>query len=168
MGEHLVPYKGRDAKPVIDKALELYDQGIEIEDAAKELGVPARTIHRWLATNATEQWKEAQQGRAQADYEAARKHREVAASTLNALKEQLGEEGVNEAAERNWRLAHAREVLRAADTQLDHQKWLLERLLAKLYGPGAPQQSGNSVHISIGIRRNTDTVDAEVVSESKG
>lgn len=130
----ITPYKGREAQPIIEAALQRYEEGIEIEQSAKELGVPARTIHRWLATNATERWREAQQGRVQADHEAARKARDEASRVLNELKEQLEREGIKDPAERNWRLAHAREVLKAADTELDHQKWLLERLLRRIYG----------------------------------
>lgn len=130
----ITPYKGREAQPIIDAALQRYEEGIEIEQSAKELGVPARTIHRWLATNATERWKEAQQGRALADHEAARKARDAASHTLNDLKEQLDRENITDAAERNWRLAHAREVLKGADNELEHQKWLLERLLRRIYG----------------------------------
>lgn len=128
------PYKGRDAGQATSKALELYEQGIEVEQSAPIIGVPARTLYRWLSTNAADEWKEAQQGRALADFEKARKAREEAANTLNDLKAKLDEEGIQEPQERNWRLAHAREVLKAADTQLDHQKWLIERLIRKLYG----------------------------------
>ena len=56
---------------------------------------------------------------------------------------------MKEAAERNWRLAHAREVLRAADTELDHQKWLLERLIKRIYGQDQPANSGQAIHINI-------------------
>lgn len=131
----ITPYKGRDADTVINQALQMYEeQGIEISQAAKTLDVPARTIHRWLATNASERWREVQQARALADYEKARTARDDASKTLSDLQSTLEAESVEDAQERNWRLAHAREVLKAADTQLDHQKWLLERLLAKLYG----------------------------------
>lgn len=154
MGEPVTPYKGRAAEPVIDEALEMYDQGFEIEQAALKLNVPARTIHRWLAANAPDRWKEAQQGRAQADYEEARKRRDGARDALDRLKETLETEDVKDAAERNWRLAHAREVLRAADTALDHQKWLLERLIRKLYGQDVPSGAGSAVHININLRRD--------------
>lgn len=134
MGNAVTPYKNRDAESAISKALELYEQGVEIENAAPTIGVPARTLYRWLVTNASDQWKDAQQGRALADFEQARKKRDEAAQALDRLKEQLDTEGITEPAERNWRLTHAREVLRSADTQLDHQKWLIERLIRKLYG----------------------------------
>lgn len=129
------PYKGRDAQAVIDQALQMYEeQGMEITESAPIIGVPARTIHRWLATNASDRWKEAQQARALSDYEQARKARKEASDALNNLIEQLDKDEIDEPAERNWRLTHRREVLKAADVQLDHQKWLLERLLSRLYG----------------------------------
>lgn len=152
MADAIKPYKGRQAEPIIKRALELYDEGIEIEESAEQLGVPARTIHRWLASNSPDEWKQAQQGRAQADYEKARKRRQEAANVLESLKQTLTDEGVVEAQDKQWRLAHAREVLRAADTELDHQKWLLERLIRKLYGQDAPVGSGNAVQININLR----------------
>jgi hypothetical protein len=152
MGEPVTPYKGRDAAPIIKQALELYDQGVEIEQSAITLGVPARTIHRWLASNASDEWKQAQQGRAAADYERARKARDAASATLGDLQATLKEQSVTEPAERNWRLTHAREVLRAADVELDHQKWLLERLIRKLYGQDAPVSTASAVQININLR----------------
>jgi transposase len=134
VGEPVIAYKGRDANQVVDQALDMYERGIEITDAAKSIGVPARTIHRWLATNATERWHDAQKGRLLADYEECRKRREEARTTLQDLQSKLDEEGVTDNAERNWRLAHAREVLRFADSDLDHHKWLLERLISRIYG----------------------------------
>lgn len=139
MGQLVTPYKGREVEPIISAALKMYDEGTEIAEAAEELGVPARTIHRWLATNAQDAWKEAQQARAMADYELARKARDTAKNALFALEEDLTPDSrttmsEGEARSMNWRLAHVREVLRAADTELDHQKWLLERLLRRLYG----------------------------------
>ena len=163
MGEPITPYKGREIEPVVKAALELYETGKEIEDAAQELGVPARTIHRWLATNVPEEWKQAQQGRAQSDFDRARKRRDEARQALDSLKVTLETEDVKDAAERNWRLAHAREVLRAADTELDHQKWLLERLIRRLYGQDAPA-GGSAVQININLRRQEPPLDV-VVSE---
>lgn len=160
------PYKGRDPEAAINKALELYEQGIEIEQAAPIIGVPARTLYRWLVTNASDSWKDTQQGRALADYEEARKKREEAAKALDSLKEQLDEEKITEPQERNWRLAHAREVLRGADTQLDHQKWLIERLIRKLYG----QDRQVNVSIEVGdlgerLRRAKErVVDGSVIA----
>lgn len=151
MTGQLKPYKGRDAEAVIAQALTLYEEeGLEITEIAPKLDVPARTIHRWLATNAADRWRELQQARALADYEEARTARDTASATLGRLQAALDEEGISDGAERNWRLAHAREVLKAADTQLDHQKWLLERLLSRLYGqkPSAPTGSGISIVIN--------------------
>jgi transposase len=144
-------YKGRQADLVVAQALELYEQGQEIEQAAATLNVPARTIYRWLASIAQDKWTEAQRGRLVADYEKARKHRDSASNTLDVLQQTLETEGVKEAAERNWRLAHAREVLRAADTALDHQKWLLERLLKRIYGQETAPGSGERVSIVLNI-----------------
>jgi transposase len=159
MGEPVTPYKGREADPVIDEALEMYDQGFEIEQAALKLNVPARTIHRWLAANAPDRWKQAQQGRAQADYELVRKRRDEARTTLEQLREALKNEGVDEGSSASdWRLAHAREVLKAADTELKHQEWLLERLIRKLYGQDAPAAGGNAVQININLRRDNEKV----------
>lgn len=172
MAGPVTPYKGRDAEPIISQALQMYDEGKEIEDAAKELNVPARTIHRWLATNAVERWHEAQRGRALADYEQARKRRDIARATLDDLKQTLENEEVKESGERNWRLAHAREVLRGADTELDHQKWLLERLIRRIYGQDAPSQIAAAVQINIGIAHKASTsgaqvIDAQVIAEDR-
>src|SRR6185437_16900705 len=82
--------------------------------------------------------------------------------TLEGLKQTLREEQVNEPAERNWRLTHAREVLRAADTELDHQKWLLERLIKRIYGQDAPPQGVNAVQININLKRGADQTAPEV------
>ena len=144
-------YKGRKADEIVAQALALYDEGKEIEQAAVELDVPARTIYRWLASNAQDRWTEAQRGRLVADYEKARKHRDASANALDVLKQTLEDEGVKEAAERNWRLAHAREVLRAADTALDHQKWLLERLLKRIYGQDTPAGAGERISITLNL-----------------
>src|SRR6185503_108533 len=84
-----------------------------------------------------------------ADFESARKRRDEARLTLEGLKQTLSEEQVNEPAERNWRLTHAREVLRAADTELDHQKWLLERLIKRIYGQDQHANTGQAVVINI-------------------
>ena len=149
-------YKGRQADLIVAQALELYEQGKEIEEASVTLDVPARTIYRWLASIAQDRWTEAQRGRLVADYEKARTHRDSASHTLEVLKQTLETEEVKDAAERNWRLAHAREVLRAADTALDHQKWLLERLLKRIYGQ--EQSAGNGERVSITL--NVGVVDA--------
>jgi len=149
MSNPIAPYKGRDPEPIINAALQIYEDGKEIEDAARELAVPARTIYRWLSTNAVDRWHEAQKGRALADFESARKRRDEARLTLEGLKQTLSEEQVNEPAERNWRLTHAREVLRAADTELDHQKWLLERLIKRIYGQDQHANTGQAVVINI-------------------
>lgn len=142
------PYKGRDASAIIERVLSLYEEdGLEVTQSAPIVDVPARTIHRWLATNASDRWKEVQQARALSDYEQARTARANASTVLSTLQQTLADEDVNEGAERNWRLAHAREVLKAADTQLDHQKWLLERLLAKLYG----KQPEVSINIGVSL-----------------
>ena len=151
MGQAVEAYKGRKADEIVAQVLALYDEGKEIEAAAAELNVPARTIYRWLASNAQDRWTEAQRGRLVSDYEKARKHRDSASNTLEVLKQTLETEGVKEAAERNWRLAHAREVLRAADTALDHQKWLLERLLKRIYGQETTAGSGERVSIVLNI-----------------
>lgn len=139
----MTTYKGRDPEPIVTRALQLYEQGQEIDDASAELGVPARTIYRWLGTTATEAWHEAQKGRALNDYERARKRRETSAQDLERLKQQLDDEGIVDAAERNWRLTHVREVLRAADQDLKHQEWVLERILRKIYGQDSPQVQVN-------------------------
>jgi transposase len=147
----ITAYKGRDAAQVVEAALAMYDEGKEIEEAAQELGVPARTIHRWLATNAVDRWQEAQKGRAVADYEATRKRRDEARATLESLKQTLDTEDVKDAAERNWRLAHAREVLRAADQELKHQEWLLERLVKRIYGQELQVTDAGRVSITLNI-----------------
>lgn len=192
----ITPYKGRDANTIIAQALEMYEeQGLEIAEAAPILNVPARTIHRWLATNASERWKEAQQARALDDYERARKARYTAHKAMLSLQQTLddetqaridrteGEEKLKAAdilwsqavaRERNWRLTHAREVLAAADQELEHQKWLLERLLSRLYGV---KQELTAVGITVVVQRDTTTgsapaaqhgqiTDAEVVNDA--
>lgn len=146
-------YKDREVEPVITAALEMYNSGMEIEQASTQLGVPARTIYRWLSANGQDEWQEAQKARLLADYQAARAYRDQAGRTLDDLKEQLTKDGVTEAAERNWRLAHAREVVRAADTALDHQKWLLERLFRRIYGNDTPQ-----VQINLNIGNIADKI----------
>lgn len=146
------PYKGRDAEAIVSQALAMYDEGKEIEEAAQVLNVPARTIHRWLATNALDRWHEAQKGRALSDFENVRKRRDEARDTLETLKKTLETEEVKDPAERNWRLTHAREVLRAADTAYDHQKWLIERLLRRIYGQDAPPTTA-AVQVNISLRR---------------
>lgn len=164
MAEPITPYKGRDANQVIEQALEMYEQGVEITEAAKTIGVPARTIHRWLATNATERWHDAQKGRLLADYEGCRKRREEARNNLETLKSKLDEEGVIDSAERNWRLAHAREVLRFADSDLDHHKWLLERLISRIYGQTSKLQIEVTDDLGERLRRaRSRTIDAEAV-----
>lgn len=164
MNNPITPYKGRDPEHIISSALQIYEDGKEIEDAAKELDVPARTIYRWLSSNAVDRWHEAQKGRALADFESARKRRDEARLTIECLKQTLSEEEVKEPAERNWRLAHAREVLRAADTELDHHKWLLERLIKRIYGQ---EQQGSdigrvSIVLNIGAG-NSAPRDAQVI-----
>jgi hypothetical protein len=171
MGEPITPYKGRDANQIVSAALEMYEEGIEIEDAAKVLKIPARTIHRWLATNATQQWHDAQKARVSADYAQATVRRDEAAQALNKLKETLSEEEVKAPAERQWRLAHAREVLRAADTELDHQKWLLERLLSRLYGQKQEVTHTGVPVLNITVQSNPGRVievqDAELVADKQ-
>lgn len=153
MGERIAAYKGRNAEDIIKMALALYEQGIEIEQSAEQMNVPARTIHRWLASNAPEEWIAAQKGRAQADYEAVRKRRDEARRTLEALEISANEISPSEARSMNWRLAHARECLAAADQELKHQEWLLERLIRKLYGQDAPQQT-QAVQVVINLKRD--------------
>ena len=164
----ITPYKGRDAESIVAQALKMYEEdGIEINEAAKAIGVPARSIYRWLATNAGDRWKEIQQARALSDYERVRKERDSAAKALIELQQTLEAEEIKEPQERNWRLAHARECLKAADVQLDHQKWLLERLLAKLYGQ---RQVDVNIHVDSDwgerlrrAKQRTSNTDTEII-----
>lgn len=160
MGDAVEAYKGRKADLIVAQALELYDQGKEIEEAAKELDVPARTIYRWLSHNAVEQWHAAQKGRSLAEYDLARKRRDAARVAMDDLKQTLKREKVKNPAERKWRLAHAREVLHAADRELTHQEWQLERVMKRIYGnDAAPDTTGKvSITLNLGPREPLDVV----------
>jgi transposase len=158
MGESVIPYKGRDAAKTIEAVLELYEQGKEIEQASDIVGVPARTIYRWLDANASERWKEALKARALADHERCVTNRSKAREALEQLKQTLDDEEVTQQPERQWRLAHAREVLAAADRDLEHQKWKLERLLSKLYGQTSKLQVEVSGDLGDRLRRAKERV----------
>jgi hypothetical protein len=132
----LAPLKTVDPKSVLERYL-AEESTTEI---AKSLGVTRSGLNYWLLKVAEEEWRSAQ--------------------VVKALKRKEEAEELMEVASDALTLARAREMLRAA-------QWDLERVYRRIYGQEAPGQGSSMVQINIGIRRNSDTVDAQVIESDR-
>jgi hypothetical protein len=110
-----------------------YMAGEKIVDIAKGYGCTDAVVYHWLLRVAEEEWKSSQAAKAMADYEKAKEGLDTAADALS--------------------LARARERVRAS-------QWELERVLRRIYGTDQPPQGLQTVHIHVGITRQTP-IDAE-------
>ena len=114
---------------ILDRVLDGYRDGAQVEDMQAELGVSDTAIYSALLAERIDDWSDAQKARALARLERAMRQLEVAPDALG--------------------LARARERVRAA-------QWELERLLKRLYGTEQAQNTGQ-VAISIHITRTEPT-----------
>lgn len=103
-----------------------YNDGKQIADMAPEFGISDVTAYALLLRDHQDEWKEAQRARALARLDRAQNNLKTAPDALS--------------------LARAREEVRAA-------QWELERLLRRLYGQDAPQNT-QAVQININLRRD--------------
>jgi hypothetical protein len=121
----LAPLKDVDPKDVLERYL-AEETGPQI---AASYGVTKAALSYFMLKHAEEQWKEAQVVKALTRKEDAETKLETASNALD--------------------LARARELLRAA-------QWDLERVCRRIYGQDAPPQGVNAVQININLRRSAD------------
>lgn len=116
----------RAVKP--EDVLERYLAGETGPQIAQSLGVTKQALSHWLIEKAETQWKSAQVIKA---LERKDKAEELLESATNALD-----------------LTRARELLKAA-------QWDLERVCRRIYGQDAPPAGTNAVQININLRGST-------------
>jgi hypothetical protein len=125
----LAPLKDVDPKDVLQRYL-AEETGAQI---AQSLGVTRAALSYFMLKHAEAEWKDAQ--------------------VVKAMKRKEDAEDLLETASNPLDLARARELLRAA-------QWDLERVCRRIYGQDAPPNAGAGVQININLRRtNGDIVD---------
>ena len=117
----------------VEDVLHRYESGEELRAIAKSIGMVERTLYRRLLEH-KDRWIAAQEGQALQRYEAAKINHGKSIADLEALKAQLDDEGIVEASERKWRLAHVMAICGAYEKALNRAEWELERLVARIYG----------------------------------
>jgi predicted transcriptional regulator len=144
-----------DLPVAVDEILQRYEAGEMIPVIAKDLGLTERTLYRRLLEH-PERWMAAQQAQCLQRHEVAKAKHTEAVESLEALKKQLDEEGITDASERHWRLAHVNAIERACERLLNAARWELERVMRKEYGQ-KQEVTGNvsPVQINIGISRDS-------------
>lgn len=150
-----------DLPVAADEIFRRYERGEMLVDIAKSLEMSERTLYRRLLEH-PDKWKAAQTAVALQRYEVAKERHQKSVQELEALKRQLDEEGINDAAARNWRLAHVVAIERACERLLNRAEWELERVADRLYGQQKQQVNAVPVQINIGIAKDQSvTIDAE-------
>jgi hypothetical protein len=125
----IAPLKDVDPKDVLARYL-AEETGAQI---AKSLGVTRAALSYFMLKHAEAEWKDAQ--------------------VVKAMKRKEDAEDLLETASNPLDLARARELLRAA-------QWDLERVCRRIYGQDSVPNAGAGVQININLRRsNGDIVD---------
>lgn len=96
-----------EKQQVLQNTLDSALQGKRLKDIAAELNVSAPAIHYQLVRNVPDEWRDVQAARALAELEDAETEIEAAEDMLNLTR---------------------------AEKKLNHRRWLLERLIPRLYG----------------------------------
>ena len=122
----LAPLKSIDPKDVLDR----YLSGETGPQIAQSLGVTKQALSYWLSNTAESEWKSAQ--------------------FVKAFSRKEQAEDLIETANNPLDLARAREMLRAA-------QWDLERVCRRIYGQDAPPAGLNAVQININLRGGNTT-----------
>jgi hypothetical protein len=117
----LAPLKDVDPKDVLQRYL-AEESGAQI---AKSLGVTRAALSYFMLKHAEAEWKDAQ--------------------VVKAMKRKEDAEDLLESASNPLDLARARELLRAA-------QWDLERVCRRIYGQDAPPNVGAAVQINVSLR----------------
>lgn len=123
-----LPARLGDAEPLTILRRYLSDESTK--DIAASYGVTRQALGQFLLKHAEQDWKDAQVARALARKEQAEDMIESAGDALS--------------------LARARELLRAA-------QWDLERVCRRIYGQDGPPAGVNAVQININLRRDAQT-----------
>jgi hypothetical protein len=136
----LAPLKGVDPKDILERYL-----GEETStQIAASYGVTRAALSYFMLKHAEEQWKDAQ--------------------VTKAMQRKENAEDLLETASNPLDLARARELLRAA-------QWDLERVCRRIYGQDVPPTGGAAVNIQINLRREPlDVVgeaDVTIANQSK-
>jgi hypothetical protein len=135
----LAPLKSVDPKSVLER----YLAEESTHQIAKSLGVTRSGLNYWLLKVAEDEWKSAQ--------------------VVKALKRKEDAEEAIETAADALTLARARELLRAA-------QWDLERVCRRIYGQDAVPETGRIFHFTLSLDTNATqekVIEAEVVDETK-
>lgn len=124
----------------LDKALELYNQGKDVEVIASGMKITTTTLCRHLVRDREEDWKAAKKARALAEMEEAERD----------LKDSKDTFQVNRAA-----------------TRIKAAQWQLERLYRTAYGDIKEDTASKvSITLNIGIGDDAKTVQGQVVHEA--
>ena len=134
----------------LDDVLARYEAGEQLPAIAQSIGLSERTLYRRLLEN-PDKWRSSQEAQAMQRYDLCKTKHAEAVANLEALKRQLDEEGITDAAARNWRLAHVTAIERACERMLNRAEWELERLISRLYGQKQEVSSTGGVSISISL-----------------
>lgn len=130
----------------VDLLLKRYETGEQLPAIAKSVGMSERTLYRRLLEH-PEQWRAAQEGQALQRYEQTKTQYTQSLVELERLKKQLDDEGITDATDRNWRLAHVKAINQAYEKAVNRAEWELERLVSRLYG----QKQEVTMTVNVGL-----------------
>lgn len=125
---------------LVDQAIERYSGGEQITQIAEEYGISNVALYRWLLADRQEEFRQAQVGRAMCEFEAAKTNRDLCAKALRDAPDQL-------------ELNRQTQLLKVAEHEEKRSQWLLERVLAKIYGT-EKQNNQQPVAIQINLSRD--------------
>lgn len=145
----------------IESAITMYERGATVPEIAKHYGLSERTAYRRLSENPA--WKPAIEAKAQQAYDQALREHQEASDELRRLRERLDEEGIVEAQERVWRLAHVRSREQAADRAVKRAQWELERVCARIYS-----QKQEVTHVGTQINVDLGPAASELLRHIRG
>lgn len=129
-----------DRSALLDDVLERYSAGQEIAEIAPEFGISDVTLYKYLLSDRQEEFRQAQIGRAMNEFEKAKANRDACANALRLAPDQL-------------ELNRHTQLLKVAEQEEKRSQWLLERVLAKIYGT-EKGQSQAPVAIQINLTRD--------------
>lgn len=130
-----------DRAKMLDDAIERYSRGEQIAEIAQDYGLADVSIYRYLLSDRQEEFRQAQVGRAMNEFEQAKANRDECARKLREAPDQL-------------ELNRYTQLLKVAEHEEKRSQWLLERVLAKIYGSDQTKQQA-PVAIQINLNRQS-------------
>jgi exonuclease VII small subunit len=132
-----------DRAKMLDDVIERYSRGEQIADIAVDYNQADVSIYRYLLADRQEEFRQAQVGRAMNEFEQAKANRDECARRLRTAPDQL-------------ELNRYTQLLKVAEHEEKRSQWLLERVLAKIYGT---EKQNNQQPVAIQINLNRQEIE---------